>query len=225
MGRSLIKLAILAALVVFSWRLLLQAPPSRSQDEYVAALIDKDELLGSTLGPRFLFVGGSNLAFGLDSTMVEEAAGLPVVNCGLHANLGLQFMLNRARIHLTEGDIVVLCPEYDAPPQINPDLLIYLASVGIHPRQGDISSSWSQWCGSPALAHNSRPRTSAAAARRRRALSPTPSIGARASIAMEISLRISRWNKRSGLARGSTWRAPSPGLSLRTARMRRSSPC
>jgi hypothetical protein len=39
--------------------------------------------------------------------------GMPVVNMGLHANLGLPYMLNEARAVARSGDIVILSIEYD----------------------------------------------------------------------------------------------------------------
>ncbi len=78
----------------------------------MAASIDKMELLKGTKSPKIVFVGGSNLAFGLDSALIKEAFSLPVVNMGLQRGLGLEFMLDQVNPYLNRGDIVVIVPEY-----------------------------------------------------------------------------------------------------------------
>lgn len=85
----------------------------KDESGHLAALLDRHALLEATPGPRMIFVGGSNLAFGLDSRMVAAATGWNVVNTGLHAGLGLKYMLDDVEPFLRPGDLVVLVPEYD----------------------------------------------------------------------------------------------------------------
>ena len=59
-------------------------------DNYLAAVLEKDRLIRSTPSPKIVLVGGSNLAFGIDSKKIEDSLGLRVVNMGLYAKLGLQ---------------------------------------------------------------------------------------------------------------------------------------
>lgn len=77
-------------------------------NNYQAALIDKNERLCSIEGPKIVLVGNSNLAFGIDSRMIEEAFGLPVVNMGMHGGLGNPFNEQAALQNVCEGDIVIL---------------------------------------------------------------------------------------------------------------------
>lgn len=102
---ALVQLGVLALLV------LLSLPP----DNYHAAVLDKERLLKEAPSPRVVLVGGSGLAFGIDSATLTEALGgtYRVVNMGLHAGLGLDFMLNETLDGLRKGDVVVLSPEYD----------------------------------------------------------------------------------------------------------------
>jgi hypothetical protein len=79
----------------------------------MAAIIDKHRLLERTTGKRVLLVGGSNLAFGTDSLKLERELGLPVVNMGLHAGLGLRYMLDEVKPFLSKDDIVIVVPEYE----------------------------------------------------------------------------------------------------------------
>lgn len=77
-------------------------------NNYQAALIDKNERLCSIEGPKIVLVGNSNLVFGIDSRMIEEAIGLPVVNMGMHGGLGNPFNEQAALQNVCEGDIVIL---------------------------------------------------------------------------------------------------------------------
>ncbi|CAA6810579.1 MAG: Unknown protein, partial [uncultured Aureispira sp.] len=62
--------------------------------------------------PKILFVGGSSLAYGMDSELVENTFLVPVVNLGHHGGLGVSFMLNQAKKLLKKGDIVFISIEY-----------------------------------------------------------------------------------------------------------------
>lgn len=75
---------------------------------YQASLIDKQKRLMSINEPKIILVGNSNLVFGMDSAMVEEALGMPVVNMGIHGGLGNPFNEQAAVQNLNPGDIVVL---------------------------------------------------------------------------------------------------------------------
>lgn len=101
----------LAQLCVLAGLTLLASPA----DNYRAAVIDKERLLDRAASPRVVLVGGSGLAFGVDSPTLEQALGRDarVVNMGLHAGLGLEFMMNETLQSLRSGDTVVLSPEYD----------------------------------------------------------------------------------------------------------------
>lgn len=82
-------------------------------DAYLCAYKNKCRLLESTPSPRIIFVGGSNLAFGLDSKRIKDSLHVNVVNTGLQADIGLKFMVDDISLYARKGDIVVLAPEYD----------------------------------------------------------------------------------------------------------------
>ncbi|MDR1455844.1 MAG: hypothetical protein LBJ01_09350 [Tannerella sp.] len=63
--------------------------------------------------PSIILLGGSNVAFGFNSEMIQEALDLPVINTGLGVGLGLKFMLDNTSKYLAEGDILVIAPEYE----------------------------------------------------------------------------------------------------------------
>lgn len=79
-------------------------------DHYMAATSDKHARLRSANDPRVIFVGGSSVAFSVDSRAFEPL-GLNPVNMGLTVDLGLGFMLGEVEGQLREGDVVVVAPE------------------------------------------------------------------------------------------------------------------
>jgi len=94
---------------------------SHDMNNYLAAAIDKHHLLYSTESPRIILVGGSNIAFSVDSEKIQKRFGMLVVNMGLHADVGLRFMLNEVQPALSSGDIIVIFPEYEHFYQIPVD--------------------------------------------------------------------------------------------------------
>ncbi len=73
---------------------------------------NKEALLQKTKGSRIIFLGGSNLSFGLNSKLIKDSLGLNPINMGVHASLGLQFMMSQYLKNAKRGDIVILIPEY-----------------------------------------------------------------------------------------------------------------
>lgn len=86
-----------------------------SSTDYMAAIIDKHNLLVNTKSPRIILAGGSNLTFGINSQMLEKELKIPVINLSLHAGLGLEFILNELKQSILPGDLVFLSIEYYLP--------------------------------------------------------------------------------------------------------------
>jgi len=105
------KIVLLAALVSASLVAVIWLPAVHP-DGYLKAAYGKHRALLATPAPRLIFIGGSNLAFGLDSRKIQETTGLPVVNMGLHTELGLRYMINEVRPDIRPGDVVVVIQEY-----------------------------------------------------------------------------------------------------------------
>jgi len=84
-----------------------------SDDNYLAAVLEKDRLIRTTPSPKIILVGGSNLAFGIDSRMMQDSLRVNVVNMGLYAKLGLRYMLAQVKPYIRRGDVVIIVPEYD----------------------------------------------------------------------------------------------------------------
>lgn len=85
------------------------------ETSYMLAYELKKNLLEETEGQRVVFVGGSNLALGMDSGLFMQLTGRRPVNMGLHAGLGRNLIMNQAIIdRLKQDDLVVLSLEYSA---------------------------------------------------------------------------------------------------------------
>jgi hypothetical protein len=79
---------------------------------YLGAIIDKHERLSTIKSPCIILAGGSNLAFGINSELIEKELKIPIVNLGLHGGLGLEFMLGELKSSIKERDTVYLSTEY-----------------------------------------------------------------------------------------------------------------
>ena len=102
-----VKLVLFAAVILF---LLFQCVMPQYTELYNAAIIDKYNRLKSIDQPKIILVGDSNVAFGFDSEMIQNAFNMPVVNFGLHASLGQDFHTDMIKAYIKKGDIVILAP-------------------------------------------------------------------------------------------------------------------
>ncbi len=86
--------------------------PPVFQETFLGAYPEKCARLCHTEGKRLIFVGGSGIAFAIDSALAEEQfPGYQAVNMGLYADLGMKIPLDMVSDHLHAGDIVILAPE------------------------------------------------------------------------------------------------------------------
>ncbi len=85
--------------------------PCQYDETFLGELKEKHARLASVDEEKIVLIGGSNLAFGLDSAKLEEYVGMPVVNYGLYATIGTKAMLDMSRSYIEKGDIIVICPE------------------------------------------------------------------------------------------------------------------
>ncbi len=131
MRRVLLKVLFLATSTLGTSLILVFSIPDRN--DYTHAIIDKHRLLDTTSTPRIIFAGGSGLAFGLDSQLIQDSLGRNVINMGLHGPSGLRFHLEQIRPSLQPTDIVVLIPEYvyyyGANPEGNASVIVAMAKI------------------------------------------------------------------------------------------------
>lgn len=71
----------------------------------------KHDRLASAPPPRVIFVGGSNVLYGIDGATARAASGREPVNMGLIAGLRLNYMLAEVEPSVRAGDVVVLALE------------------------------------------------------------------------------------------------------------------
>ncbi len=109
--RFLIRVLLLGITTALSLITLQVLLPER-QDDYLQAYNQKCRLLETIPSPRIIFIGGSNLAFSLDSHRIQDSLHLPVINYGLHAGIGLKYMVDDIATYAQKGDILVFAPEY-----------------------------------------------------------------------------------------------------------------
>ncbi len=110
--RLLVLLLVVAAPLI-SFVTVVELLDDPYQNTYLGAFEAKYDRLYEAEGKKIVFIGGSSLAFGLRSDLIEEELGgeYTVVNFGLYATLGTKFMMDMAKDAIGEGDIVILCPE------------------------------------------------------------------------------------------------------------------
>lgn len=90
-----------------------------------------------TTSPRLLITGGSGAHYTLNSELIEQGLGLPVINLGLDGPIGLDVILPSVIDQVKPGDYVLLIPEY----------LILLDQDGL----GDRSTNFGIAIGQPGL--------------------------------------------------------------------------
>lgn len=74
----------------------------------------KYDRLRNVQDKKIVVIGGSSVAFGLRSDIMEKELHMPVVNFGLYANLGTKYMVDVAKDYIKEGDIVIIAPEQNS---------------------------------------------------------------------------------------------------------------
>lgn len=85
-------------------------PPAKTH--YMYELCLKNERLDTLASPRLILVGGSNVAYGMESGLLQDSLRMNVQNMGLHAGMGLRLILSELSKRLRSEDVVVLMPEY-----------------------------------------------------------------------------------------------------------------
>lgn len=92
---------------------LLSLPPSNNDTSYLACIIDKDIIIKESKSRRLIFVGGSNIAFGLDCEQLSNIHNRNAINYGIQGGLGIVFQLQHLKKYIRAGDTIIVIPEYD----------------------------------------------------------------------------------------------------------------
>lgn len=134
MRRFLLKLLLLIALIFIPPVVMLPAIAPQYTHGYNASFIDKMARLERIKEPKIVLVSNSNLAFGIQSDLIEDALGMPVVNLGLHGGLGNAFHERMPLFNLTKGDVIVIAHlDYDDNDTISdPELALLTVENYFH---------------------------------------------------------------------------------------------
>lgn len=81
-------------------------------DEIAFADVYKRKQIQQIKERKIVFVGGSNLSYGMDSQRVQDSLHITTYNMGIHAGFGLHFMLEEIENYIQSNDILVIIPEY-----------------------------------------------------------------------------------------------------------------
>lgn len=109
-----IKAVIFFLLIISICYVATLLPDYANQGNMLYVLPDKYAKLSETQHKegRIIFIGGSNLAFGLDTKKINQTLDRPVINMGVHAGLGLKFMIDDIKPYVKKDDIIIIVPEY-----------------------------------------------------------------------------------------------------------------
>lgn len=110
--RSLLAVCLLLLILPVLLGGLAFGLPCQYEETFLGELKYKHERLTQTEGRRIITIGGSAVAFGQNSALLEEE--LPdytAVNFGMYAALGTKVMLDLSLPHIRSGDLVILSPE------------------------------------------------------------------------------------------------------------------
>jgi hypothetical protein len=109
----LIKIAVFMLFVILFviLGLVMPATPRASKSFYYYNMT-KDSLLANVDSPRLIFLGGSNISFGLNSQIIKDSFNVNPINTGISASLGLKFMLDNTVQYIKKGDIIIAPLEY-----------------------------------------------------------------------------------------------------------------
>jgi len=110
--------------MLFGILFLLPRSENYEANNYMAAIIDKHERVNALKGNQKIFVaGGSNVAFGVNSKMIQNELDIPTINMGLHIGLGVNFILEELKRKIEPNDIAILSFEYFMHVDGHKDLL------------------------------------------------------------------------------------------------------
>lgn len=87
-------------------------PPCGSA-KHTAIIKRKTQEAGAISNKKLLLVGGSSVGLGISAKLLSQELGIPVYNFSFWASLGAPYILHLAKQVLREGDVVLLCLEYE----------------------------------------------------------------------------------------------------------------
>ena len=109
--RFIIKVLTFVAIIIGVNALLLWGVP-KDKNAYLNEYNHKIVLLETMPQPRIIFLGGSNIAFGIDSRTISDSLHYHAINMGLHGGIGMRYPVEDCLQYIQRGDVVVMQLEY-----------------------------------------------------------------------------------------------------------------
>jgi hypothetical protein len=124
--------SLIAFIAVLNFTVFNITPPNNT---FLKGLELKHKRALRIQSPKIIINGGSNLAFGINSPLIEKELNLPVCNLGIMAGLGFEYMIEQAKFYAKDGDVVILVPEYFlySTPESDPKGGVLLSAASIFP--------------------------------------------------------------------------------------------
>jgi len=111
--KRFVRYSLLFAAMVIAGLILVAVFVPYNQDGYLRMYGKKVEMLSrQDRKPSIVLFGGSSVAFGYDSELIEQMTGMPTINLGTHVGVGLKYMIDDCFPRLKRGDVLVFSPEY-----------------------------------------------------------------------------------------------------------------
>ena len=110
--------AFIFGLIIASvlWKICLDFVADKPVPDAVfsSSIIDLKEkiLIKNKNTEKIVVVGGSNVAFGIDSIEIKKACGIKTINFGCIAGIGPEIILSKIKNYTSSGDIIIFCWEY-----------------------------------------------------------------------------------------------------------------
>lgn len=109
-----IPFGLVAGLLIFMSAVRIQLGVPTASSAWVHEIIERKQRAAQSItAPKLVLLGGSSTLFGIKASVLESELGVPVINCGLHAGLGMACILREGKKMLRPGDTVMLFPEYE----------------------------------------------------------------------------------------------------------------
>ena len=109
-----IPFGLAAGFLIFMSAVRFQLGVPTTSSAWIKEIIDRKERAAIVIAqPKLVLLGGSSTLFGIKASVVESELGVPVINGGLHAGIGMACILREGKKMLRPGDTVMLIPEYE----------------------------------------------------------------------------------------------------------------
>ena len=82
-------------------------------DSYLEIVKSKREKLDKIQYPKIVITGDISIASGIDSKVMEDELGVPVVNMATNSSIGYRKILSYIKRDLNKNDILIFSPSYD----------------------------------------------------------------------------------------------------------------